>query len=234
MNFLAGCVVVLPTISIARIRGFTMSSPRMIALSAAVLAAVGCSAQTAGPPPAITQTVTPQSRATTSATLPQQPVPASPSPSPPVDLPKPTATTDIGPRPRPKICDRRGEHRVPAPGVLSISGISVDGDRVVLKARPSIRVCGPKVANDGYYMASSGPARTYRLARRATVILVDMSNGPVPAHYSVAAFIKLLRATPELNIERGGLDPHFRSFETASVDLSDSTEITTLSQHYHP
>ncbi|MFG6200014.1 hypothetical protein [Nonomuraea sp. JJY05] len=234
MNFLAGCVVVLPTINIAGIRGFTMSSLRVIALSAAVLAAVGCSAQTAEPQPAITQTVAPQSRATAPAALPQQPVPASSSLSPPANLPKPTATTDIGPRPRPKICDRRGEHRVPVRDVLTISGISVDGDRVVLKARPSTLVCGPRVADDGYYEPVSGPAKTYRLARRATVILMNMSNGPVPARYSVAAFIKLLRATPELNLERGGLDPHFRSFKTISVDPSDGMEITTLSQHYHP
>ncbi|MEU6785599.1 hypothetical protein ABZ912_40960 [Nonomuraea angiospora] len=206
----------------------------MIALSAAVLAAVGCSAQTAEPQPAIAQTVTPQSRATPPAALPQQSASASASLSSPADLPKPTATTGLGARPRPKICNRRGEHRVPVSDVLTISGISVDGDRVVLTARPSILICGPKVANDGYYEPVSRPAKTYRLARRATVILTDMSNGPVPARYGVAAFIKLLRATPEQSMELGGLDPHFRFFKTVSVDPSDGTEITTLSQHYHP
>ncbi|GAA3554399.1 hypothetical protein GCM10022419_038490 [Nonomuraea rosea] len=200
-----------------------MSSLRVIALSAAVLAVAGCSAQTAGTQAAVTQTVAPR-----------QPVSGASSDSPPAGLPKPTATTGLKARPRPKVCDRRGEHRVPVSDVLTISGVSVDGDRVVLKARPSILVCGPRVANDGYYEPAAGPAKTYRLARRATVILMDMSNGPVPAHYGVGAFVELLRATPELSLERGGLDPHFRSFKTASADPSDGTEITTLSQQYHP
>ncbi|MEV0381230.1 hypothetical protein [Nonomuraea sp. NPDC050643] len=221
-------------IVIAGVRGFTLSVLRVIALSAAALAAAGCSAQTAEPRPAVIQTVTPHSRATAPAALPRQPVSASSSLSSPADLPKPTATSGLGPRPRPKICDRRGEHRVPAPDVLTVSGISVDGDRVVLQARPSTLVCGPRVANNGCYEPVSGPAKTYRLARRATVVLMDMSDGPVAARYGVATFIELLRATPEPSLERGGLDPRFRSFKTISVDLSDGTEITTLSQHYHP
>jgi hypothetical protein len=104
----------------------------------------------------------------------------------------------------------------------------------VLSARPSILVCGPKVANDGYYVPASGAARTYRLAPRATVVLMDMSDGPVPKHYSAVEFAALLRAKPRLSLERGGLDPYFRSFRVARATPAVGTEITKLAQIYQP
>jgi len=208
-----------------------MSVLRVIALAAAALAVVGCTAHRAALQPTAQAAVTQQPATSAPA---QQPVSASPSPPPSRALPKPTATTGIGPRSRPKICDRRGVHRVPAPDVLSISEVTLDGDQVIMEAKPSIMVCGPKVANDVYFEPVPGPAKTYRLTGQATVILVDMSNGPVPAHYSAAAFVKLLRATPELSLDHGNLDPHFRSFNIATIKSSDGMKITMLVQEYKP
>ncbi|MFI6908378.1 hypothetical protein ACIBKY_44455 [Nonomuraea sp. NPDC050394] len=208
-----------------------MNTLRVIALSAAALALAGCTTPRASPPPTAQTAATHQPATSPPA---QEPVPASPSASPARALPKPTATTGPVPRPRPKICDRRGVHRVPAPDVLSINEIALDGNRVIVKAKPTIMVCGPKVDNDAYFEPVPGPAKTYRLTCHATVILVDMSDGPRPAHYGAAAFVKLLRATPELSVDHGNLDPHFRAFHTATFNSSDGTEITMLAQHYHP
>jgi hypothetical protein len=122
---------------------------------------------------------------------------------------------------------------VSRPEVLSISRVSLDGGRAVLSARPSILVCGPKVANDGYHVPASGAARTYRLAPQATVVLIDMSDGLVPAHYSAVGFAALL-ARPRLSLERGELDPYFRNFRTALATPADGAEITTLAQLYNP
>ncbi|MBB5083664.1 hypothetical protein [Nonomuraea endophytica] len=207
-----------------------MSARQVVALSAAVLAVVGCSAQVSAPRPAITQTVTPQALATSPDPSPPPTLSPQPSLSP---LPEATATTDTALRPRPKICGRRGEHRVPAPDVLIVSGVRVEDGRVMVEGRTSIRVCGPRVANDSYFEPVAGPAKTYRLARRATVVLLDMSDGPKPAHYGVPAYIQLLRA-PEPRVERAGLDPHFRSYKFATISTSDVREITMFDQHYNP
>ncbi|WP_433512987.1 hypothetical protein ACQP2T_56645 [Nonomuraea sp. CA-143628] len=118
--------------------------------------------------------------------------------------------------------------------MLSISRVSLKGGRAVLSARPSILVCGLKVDNDGYYLPASGAARTYRLASQATVVLIDMSDGPVPVHYSAVEFAALLRAKPRLSLERGGLDPYFRNFRVARATPAVGAEITALAQLYHP
>ncbi|MEU7856351.1 hypothetical protein [Nonomuraea sp. NPDC049141] len=189
----------------------------MIVMSATALAAaVGCSAQAA-----------PQRQPATT-----QLVPATVSQS--SAFPRPTASIAVELPPRPEVCKRPGEHRVPRPEVLIISRVSLDGGRVVLSARPSILVCGPKVENDGYHLPASGAARTYRLAPQATVVLMDMSDGPVPAQYTADGFVALLRTKSRPSLERGGLDPYFRSFRTALVASADGTEITTLAQLYSP
>ncbi|AQZ68566.1 unnamed protein product [[Actinomadura] parvosata subsp. kistnae] len=187
-----------------------MSALRLITLSAAALALAACTTpRAATSPPASAQ----------------QPVSA---------LPQPTSTTDLGPRPRPRICDRPGTHRVPAPDVLNINELALDGDQVLIRAKPTTMVCGPRVANDAYFEPAPGPAKTYRLTDRATVALVDMTDGPGTARYSAASFVELLRATPELSLDNGHLDPHFRSFRTATVTYADDTKITTLAQGYKP
>jgi hypothetical protein len=206
-----------------------MNALRVIALAAAALAVVGCTAHRAALQPTTQAAVTQQrdQRARPAARIGLAVSPPSRA------LPKPTATNGIGPRSRPKICDRRGVHHVPAPDVLSISEVTLDGDQVIIEAKSSIMVCGPKVANDVYFEPIPGPAKTYRLTGQATVILVDM-RGLVPAHYSAAAFVKLLRTTPELSLDHGNLDPYFRSFNTATIKSSDGTKITMLVQDYKP
>ncbi|TYB58590.1 hypothetical protein FXF51_36505 [Nonomuraea sp. PA05] len=92
----------------------------------------------------------------------------------------------------------------------------------------------PQVANDGYHVPASGPARTYRLAPRATVVLIDMSDGPRPVSYSADAFVALLRAKPSASPEGGGLGPYFRTFRTALATPADGDEVATLAQLYKP
>ncbi|MEW9552521.1 hypothetical protein [Nonomuraea sp. NPDC050783] len=73
---------------------------------------------------------------------------------------------------------------------------------------------------------------THRAASRPTA-RAAVARQPVPALPTPTA-----TTDPELSLDRGHLDPHFRSFRTATATAaarpSDGTEITKLVQHHHP